>query len=66
MVPRRRRSGGFSISSIPHHLVMILDIHYVFEATKIALLWGFAPTVLLIGLRTEPRPSLIDIFNIWE
>jgi hypothetical protein len=44
----------------------LMDIQYVFDATKLVLLWAFAPTVLLIGLRTEPRPSIIDIFNIWE
>jgi len=43
-----------------------LDINWVFQNTKVFLLYGFLPGVLAIGLNTEPRPSLIDVFNIWE
>lgn len=44
----------------------LLDINFVFQKTKTYLLLGFAPAVLWIGLNTEPRPTLWDLFNIWE
>ena len=45
---------------------MLLDINFIFNKAKPLLFWGFTPAVILVGLYTEPRPSLIDLFNIWE
>lgn len=44
----------------------MLDVNYIFAKTRTLLLYGFAPAVVLIGLRTEPRPSPWDLVNIWE
>lgn len=67
-VPRRRVpvGRGLSLTALPSLALKLFDAQFVFDHTKTLLLWGFAPAVLLIGLRTEPRPSLLDIFNIWE
>jgi len=43
-----------------------MDIDFVFQKTKTLLLWGFAPTIVLIGCMTEPRPSPFDLINIFE
>ena len=34
------------------------------EALRPVLYYGFLPTVILIGMRTEPRPSLGDLFTL--
>ena len=66
-VPRRRRSKGVvSLSKLPSHALSLLDVTFIFEKTKPLIYYGFAPAVVLIGLYTEPKPSLIDLFNIWE
>jgi len=65
-VPRRRKSKGLSVPRLAELAPKLLDINFVFQHTKVFLLYGFMPAVLFIGLRTEPRPSLIDVFNIWE
>jgi hypothetical protein len=45
----------------------IVDIDFLFQNTRIALLYGFAPTVIVIGMLTEPSPaSWFDIINILE
>lgn len=62
----RRRSGKLSLAKLPGLAVSLLNVDFVFQKTKTIIYWGFAPAVILIGLRTEPRPGLIDLFNIWE
>ena len=34
------------------------------EVLRPVLYYGFLPTVILIGMRTEPRPSLGDLFTL--
>lgn len=67
-VPKRRRSQGMrSLTALPSQALRIFDIDYVFQKTRILLLWGFAPTVVLIGMMTEPTPSSwLELINILE
>lgn len=65
-VPRRRGGKSSALAKIPSRVLQVLDINVIFNKTKTFLLLGFAPAVIWVGLRTEPRPSLIDLFNIWE
>jgi hypothetical protein len=66
-VPRRRNSAGIvSVSQLTKKALLVLDINFVFQKTKTLLYWGFTPAVIMIGLMTEPKPSWIDIINIWE
>jgi hypothetical protein len=64
-VPRRRSSKN-SLSKLPAIAAKCMDIDFVFQKTKTLLLWGFAPTIVLIGCMTEPRPSPFDLINIFE
>lgn len=34
------------------------------EVLRPVLYYGFLPAVILIGMRTEPRPSLGDLFTL--
>jgi hypothetical protein len=68
-VPKRRQSqGGMkSLAALPSKALRLLDIDFLFQKTRLLLLWGFAPTVVLIGMMTEPRPaSWFDLINIFE
>jgi hypothetical protein len=66
-VPRRRQSGGLvKFGKLSSRILSMLDVNYIFAKTRTLLLYGFAPAVVLIGLRTEPRPSPWDLVNIWE
>jgi hypothetical protein len=66
-VPRRRNSTGtVSVSQLTKKALLVLDINFVFQKTKTLLYWGFTPAVIMIGLMTEPKPSWVDIINIWE
>ena len=66
-VPRRKRtSGALTVSNVSSQIISVLDINFVFQKTKTLLYWGWTPLVLAIGLYTEPRPSWIDLINIWE
>jgi ABC-type uncharacterized transport system permease subunit len=66
-VPRRRNSTGLlSISQLSKKALLLLDINVVFQKTKTLLYWGFTPAVIMVGLMTEPKPSWIDMINIWE
>jgi TOM7 family len=67
-VPKRRgpKAGTLTISNLSSQLMKILDIHYVFQRSRVLLLYGFAPIAIYIGLQTEPKPQLWDIFNLWE
>ena len=71
-VPRRRQSRGVGmipfIGSLvtPSSIIKLFDIDFLFQNLKPILLWGFTPFVIYQGLLTEPKPSFIDIFNIWE
>jgi len=73
-VPKRRnKSTGVSSSSIVKmpmaFMKKALDINYVFQLTRPLLLYGFAPTVVLIGMYTEPQPGswieAVDILGIF-
>jgi hypothetical protein len=68
-VPRRRQQAkGFSLlKNMRTFIFKIVDIDFLFQNTRIALLYGFAPTVIAIGMFTEPSPaSWFDIINILE
>jgi hypothetical protein len=67
-VPRRRQAKGgvLSVSNLSSQIIAALDINYIFSKTKVLLLWGWTPLVIGIGLYTDPRPSWVDIINIWE
>lgn len=66
-VPRRRQSKGVvTLRKLPSLALKILDINLIFQKTKTLLLWGWTPIVLYIGMNTEPRPSWIDLINIWD
>ena len=72
-VPRRRNrksKGGvftFQLSDIPSMAKKMFDINYVFQKTRLALFYGFAPAIFYLGMTTEPRPqSWFEPFNILE
>jgi hypothetical protein len=54
------------LAKLPSQALKLMDVDFVFQNTRVFLLWGFAPVVVLVGLMTEPRPSPIDLFNIFE
>jgi hypothetical protein len=65
-VPKRRQ-GSRSLTKLPSLALRCLNIDSVFQKSRTLLLWGFAPTVVIIGMMTEPRPgSWLDIINILE
>lgn len=66
-VPRRRnKSSNFDIAKLPSLALKFLDADYMFNKTKLLLLWGFTPTVVLIGMNMEPKPEWHDLINIWD
>jgi hypothetical protein len=65
-MPVPRRKSRATAGSITTMLSNLLDINYIFTQTKTILYWGWTPMVLAIGLYTEPRPSWIDLINLWE
>lgn len=67
-VPKRRQSQGMrSVMALPSYALRMFDIDYVFQKSRLLLLWGFAPTVVLIGMMTEPTPaSWFELINILE
>ena len=65
-VPRRKRSTSRALTAVPSNILSLLDINTVFQKTKTLLYWGWTPLVIAIGLYTEPRPSWLDLVNIWE
>lgn len=68
-VPKRRKSQGSvqTLAALPSYALRLLDINYVFQKTRPLLLWGFAPTVVVIGMMTEPTPaSWFDLINLFE
>jgi hypothetical protein len=65
-VPKRRETKALSVSNLSSLVKNCFNIDFVFQKTKVFLLYGFAPAVIAVGLSTEPRPSLWDLFNIWE
>lgn len=63
MVPRRRGRRGLDISLA----LKLFDINFLLSKTRLLILYGFAPTVVLIGMYTEPRPaSWFDLVNIMD
>lgn len=66
-VPKRRRtSKALTISGLSEQLYKLMDLNVIFQKSKTLLLYGFTPLVVFVGLQIEPRPSLLDLFNIWE
>jgi len=67
-VPRRRkRSTLMKISSLPSLAMKLLDIDFLFSKTRIFLLYGFAPAVIIWGMNTEPAPtSWLELVNILD
>jgi hypothetical protein len=69
-VPRRRnrRSGaGFQISDVPKMALRLFDANFIFQKTRVVLLYSFAPAIFYLGMTTEPCPqSWIEPFNILE
>ena len=63
-VPRRRKIVSTALTK--SNILALLDINVIFQKTKTLLYWGWTPAVILIGLYTEPRPSWIDLINLWE
>lgn len=66
-VPRRRSpKGPMALVKSPSNILKLLDIDFVFQKTKVLLLYGFAPSVILLGMYREPAPaSWFDLINIW-
>ena len=47
-------------------LFKLLDIDFVFQKTRTLLFYGFAPSVVIMGMLTEPAPaSWFELINIW-
>jgi hypothetical protein len=68
-VPKRRYSrgvGAITLFKVSNQLLTLLDINFVWQRVKTAVLYGFGPLVIYCGLQIEPKPSIIDLFNIWE
>ena len=66
-VPRRRRSSGaLTFSGLTNNLANLFDMNFVFQKARLLIFYGFAPTVIYLGLQMEPRPQFMDLFNIWE
>ena len=66
-VPRRRKAQGVSaLVKSPLMVFKLLDINFVFQNTRQLLFYGFAPTVVVMGMLTEPTPaSWFDLINIF-
>ena len=55
-----------SLASLPSRALRLFNIDYIFQKTRVILLWGFAPAVVTIGMMTEPRPaSWFELINIF-
>eukprot|EP00540_Astrosyne_radiata_P012484 CAMPEP_0116824034 /NCGR_PEP_ID=MMETSP0418-20121206/1173_1 /TAXON_ID=1158023 /ORGANISM="Astrosyne radiata, Strain 13vi08-1A" /LENGTH=69 /DNA_ID=CAMNT_0004452361 /DNA_START=85 /DNA_END=294 /DNA_ORIENTATION=+ len=67
-VPKRRRPTGTArLMAIPSMALKLLDINFVFQHSRLVILYGFAPAVVVVGMLTEPCPaSWFDIINILE
>jgi len=45
-------------------LTMAMALHMRFSPVALKIFhWGFIPFVVLLGMRTEPRPKLIDLLS---
>jgi hypothetical protein len=65
-VPRRRKKNGAVALLNPLALTKVLDISFVFQKSRMLLLYGFAPSVVLMGMFSEPGPaSWFELINIW-
>jgi hypothetical protein len=67
-VPKRRNkgSGTLALSSLSKSIWKMLDIDFVWQRTKLYVLYAFPCFVVYNGLQMEPKPSFIDLFNLWE
>ena len=67
-VPRRRNaSSGFSITKIPSMALKLFNADFIFQKTKLAIFYGFAPAVVYLGMTKEPCPSSwFELINILE
>jgi len=68
-VPRRRqRKSSGSLHQIPSLALRLFDINFVFQKTRLALFYTFAPAVIWVGMNTDPAPSsgYLELLNILE
>ena len=64
-IPKRRPKNV--MKQVSSTILNLLDADFVFQKTRTALFYGFAPAVIYIGMTTEPSPeSIFDLFNILE
>ena len=67
-VPRRRQQTALMrVQSLPSLALKMLDINFLFQKSRIFLLYGFAPAVVILGMNTEPAPtSWLELINILD
>ena len=67
-VPRRRKQTTLMrIQNAPKFALKLLNIDFLFQKTRVFLLYGFAPAVILLGMNTEPAPaSWLELINILD
>lgn len=70
-VPRRRKqplTPSSLFMQLPSMAMKMLDVDFVFQKTRVALFYAFAPAVIWIGMNTEPTPSggFWEIINLLE
>lgn len=72
-VPKRRNQvsggsggGALMIPNLTKMVFKLFDIDFVWQRTKVYVLYAFPCMVIYQGLQMEPKPNFIDLFNIWE
>ena len=66
-VPKRRKTLSKTLFQYPRLVLKLFDADFVFKRTKTLLLWGFLPSVILVGMNTEPKPaSYLELINILD
>ena len=54
------------IPNLTKMVFKLFDIDFVWQRTKVYVLYAFPCMVIYQGLQMEPKPNFIDLFNIWE
>ena len=67
-VPRRRnRNSTSTLRNLPSLALRLFDLNFVFQKTRVALFYTFAPAVIWVGMNTDPAPSgYWELINILE
>lgn len=69
-VPRRKQRANSSsfLFQLPSMALRLFDINFVFQKTRVALFYSFAPAVIWVGMNAEPSPAggVWEILNILE